>query len=301
MKKKIFKTFVTLTTVLTLVLNLNVSAALANDVNTANEQITQLLHNPALKNATTDLLTAYENIVIYAENNYYYFDTCLEQFVEDYNVSNFNSINEYYNEQISKLVSLSSTSAELSSIISVQSSGDDEWSWQYDTGTTLPQKANYSRLNLLSSVMSGDIIFELAGGYYITNHAAIVEGIYYSATYAQYYIRIIEAIEPGVCRSVLDDDRFIGKTDGVYRVNGTSSQKSGAVIFAVGQLGDSYFFDGPLYDFTPGESSWYCSELVWAAYFNQGINIWSKWPSVNYIAPADISINGVNVTSVSVN
>lgn len=38
----------------------------------------------------------------------------------------------------------------------------------------------------------------------LETHIAIVEGIYYSNTHNQYYIRVIEAISNGVTRGVLE-------------------------------------------------------------------------------------------------
>ena len=85
----------------------------------------------------------------------------------------------------------------------INSSGAKKW--YYNTGERLPRAANYSKYNLLKIVEPGDIIYEANGGLGVTGHIAIVEGVFYDEKYQQYYIRIIEAIDAGVCRSVLDD------------------------------------------------------------------------------------------------
>lgn len=146
--------------------------------------------------------------------------------------------------------------------------------WYYNTGTSLPQAAPYNR-NILASVQKGDIVYEAYGGYGVTGHIAIVEGKYYSAAKKQFYVRLIEAIKPGgVCRSVLVDQRVLDKDVTVYRVtNATNAQRNAAVNFCISQLGKDYALDVPAKDYDSSQADWYCSELVWAAYYRQGIDI----------------------------
>jgi hypothetical protein len=72
----------------------------------------------------------------------------------------------------------------------------------------------------------------------------------------------------------------------VYNSGGdvSSTIKNGAIAWAVGKLGDEYqivFEDGwikhanyvPPQWLFPNSYKWYCMELTWAAYYNQGINI----------------------------
>lgn len=119
----------------------------------------------------------------------------------------------------------------------------------------------------------GDIIFEAEGGFGITGHIAIVEGRFYDSKQKKYYYRIIEAIDQGVVRSVLDDERVDDKDVSIYRVKGsTAEQRNKAVNFCISQLGKPYFLDFKK-DRSENQKDWYCSELVWAAYKNQGIDI----------------------------
>jgi len=187
--------------------------------------------------------------------------------------------------------------------IETQSSSSSGGSkWYYNTGTSIPKNAtpSYSKYKLLSNVQVGDIVYEAAGGFGITGHAAIVEGKYYDSSKGMYYIRIIEAGEFGVARSILDDTRIDEKEATIYRVSGaTSTQKQNAVNFCKGELGSSYFLDFA-HDTSSSETDWYCSELVWAAYKNQGIDI-ETTGKLNEpgITPRDIARSS-KVTKVSI-
>lgn len=171
---------------------------------------------------------------------------------------------------------------------SSSSSSSSKHDYYYNTGTSCPKKAAYGKkykapsakdnksnykYSLLSSVKKGDIIYEAAGGYGITGHIAIVEGKFYDKQNKKYYIRIIEAIDKGVKRGILDDVRMKEKEVTVLRVKNVNSKKiDKAVAFCKGQLNKKYFLDFKK-DTSKNEKDWYCSELVWAGYKNQGINI----------------------------
>ena len=148
-----------------------------------------------------------------------------------------------------------------------------EANYWYNTGTALPIGVNYHNSNLLDNLKRGDIIFEAAGFYGITGHVAIVEGIYYSDTYEQYYVRIIEAISVGVARSILTPTRIIEKIGSAYRVkDANETQIDNAIAFIIAQLGKPYQVEYAK-SYSPDSPNWYCSELIWAAYYHQGINL----------------------------
>lgn len=68
-----------------------------------------------------------------------------------------------------------------------------------------------------------------------------------------------------------------------------------AVSFALSQVGKSY--DSCLWEKNPNEDSWYCSELVWAAYFNASngkINI-EHGPDAVGITPTEIDLDNDTV------
>ena len=170
---------------------------------------------------------------------------------------------------------LSALQPEQAPVRSASSSGGS--SYYYNTGLSCPSQVSYDKYNLLDVVKKGDLIFEKNGGYGITGHIAIVEGVYpRNDGTGRSYIRLIEALstkEGGVTRSVLDDKRVDDKGVTILRVSGATSTKiNHAVSFCQGELGSRYFLDFAK-DYSASETDWYCSELVWAAYYNQGINI----------------------------
>lgn len=207
-----------------------------------------------------ELLAAYERIIEYSERLNIPVDLSFDTFVEEF-IECGCTISEYENLYYDTLKINRTTRSSIGS------------KWYYDTGEALPQKANYSKYNLISNVKKGDILYESKGGFGITGHIAIVEGIYYSSIYKQYYIRVVEAISSGVKRGVLDDDRIDDKDGSILRVSSaTSSKMSLAVSFCVGQLNKNYMIDFKK-DTSATEKDWYCSELVWAGYYIQGIDI----------------------------
>lgn len=216
-------------------------------------------------NTKAELKTAYKNIMSYAKENNIPLSMTFKDFVNGYEEQSYESVQSYEDVYYSLL------KPELEPEVSISSSKGD--TWYYNTGTSLPQAADYSRYNLLNTVRKGDVIHEANGGFGITAHTMIVEGIFWDSTQQQYYIRVIEAISDGVVRSVLDDTRVDDKAVSVYRVSGaTTTIINNAVNFCIGELGSSYNLDFAK-DTSSSETDWYCSELVWAGYMNQGIDI----------------------------
>lgn len=169
--------------------------------------------------------------------------------------------------------------------------------YYYKTGLSCPKEATYSKYKLLERVRKGDIIYEALGAGGIAGHTAIVEGIYDRGDGTK-YIRLIEAIgDGGVCRGILDDKRADAKAAYVLRVKGADQGMiNRAVSFCEAQLGKPYRLDFK-HDFDRHEAHWYCSEIVWAAYFLQGINI-ETTGSLNEqgITPRDIYRCDLTVT-----
>lgn len=216
------------------------------------------------KTSEIEILRAYENVINYASQNNIPLDLSLETFIEEFKDSNATSLTEYENIYYKVFEQPEMT-------FSSRFGGSSEW--YYNTGTTLPKAANYSKYRLLDKVKKGDIIYESKGGFGITGHTMIVEGKYYSSEYKQYYIRVVEALSIGVVRSVLDDSRVDEKNSIILRVRkANDTVTSNATNFCIAQLGKAYMIDFRK-DRSLNEPDWYCSELVWAGYYNQGINI----------------------------
>lgn len=197
-------------------------------------------------------------------------DLSYDTFEEEYYNTNANNINEYI-QLYYDLFTDSEEGSKFKSFPVINSSGAKKW--YYNTGERLPRAANYSKYNLLKIVEPGDIIYEANGGLGVTGHIAIVEGVFYDEKYQQYYIRIIEAIDAGVCRSVLDDQRADEKDITIFKVKGASEEKTEkAIAFCKSQIGKEYYLDLKK-NTSKKEKNWYCSELVWASYYRQDINI----------------------------
>lgn len=210
---------------------------------------------------------AYQEVSAYLEQNQYE-EISLEKFLECYEDSGYSSVREYAH-------SIERTIEEESELYGSNSSGSSGY-WFYDTGTTLPQEPDYSRYNLLKVVKKGDIVYDANGSFGITGHIAIVEGLYYSSKYSTYYIRVIEAIDVGVCRGILDDYRVDERKSSVYRVSSaTSTNINDVVSFCAGQLGKPWKIHTGKHT-SESSAYWYCSELVWAAYYSQGIDFESS-------------------------
>ncbi|MDK2966591.1 MULTISPECIES: YiiX/YebB-like N1pC/P60 family cysteine hydrolase [Lacrimispora] len=223
------------------------------------------------KNSNVDfenqLINSYEELMEYAQSNNIPLDMSLETFLDEYKSSNYTKVSDYVKTYYNVL--------EVPPEYFDRRSGGGS-KWYYNTGTSLPKQADYSSYKLLNNVRKGDVIYEANGGFGITGHAAIVEGKFYDSIQKQYYIRIIEAIDVGVVRSVLDDERLADKDTYIFHVKeATESNINNAVDFAKSQLGKGYSIDFAK-DTSASEKDWYCSELVWAAYYNQGINIETK-------------------------
>ena len=126
-----------------------------------------------------------------------------------------------------------------------------------------------------SNIHVGDIIYESETIIGEIGHCAIVSDVshYYcdNNNNVKTYIQTIEAVLGGVQYGFLDDRRILEY--GTYVCNyyvANSTQKQGAVNFCASQLGKGYWVDT---DSTPidldgNQLNWYCSELVFAAYYN---------------------------------
>lgn len=143
----------------------------------------------------------------------------------------------------------------------------------------------------LTQLEFGDVILTKEA---IANTQYLIPGYW---DHAAIYIgnsQLIEAWGEGV-RVMPVDVTLSASAAAIYRVNTTAAVKLAAVNFAKSQLGKPYDIS---YAFWPGSKSvksafWYCSELVWAAYYLKGVDLdatpgysWTYW---NNIAPSEIA------------
>lgn len=141
-------------------------------------------------------------------------------------------------------------------------------------------KRDYGSKSYCDKIKKGDIIFETNCVFYLNGmgHTAIVSSIdkfgYDSSHNIIQYIQTIEAVTGGVQFGFLDDTRI--KEFGVVILRPNSSKyASSAVDFCLKQVGKDYNL--PLKtgrtQTDVNSDYWYCSELVYAAYYNAGLNL----------------------------
>jgi uncharacterized protein YycO len=101
----------------------------------------------------------------------------------------------------------------------------------------------------------------------------------------------------GVKRGILDDTRINDKSSVVKKLNINSGisdyneiKGTAAANWALGQRDKPYNLHTPA-GYSSSQSNWYCSELVWAAYRNQGINLYTS-SSPNFILPYTLRDSG---------
>ena len=129
-------------------------------------------------------------------------------------------------------------------------------------------------------------------------HAAIVEGKYWSSSQSCYYIRVIEAIDCGVKRGLVDDVRANERGSKLYRVFvASTSEKAAAVNFCVNQLDDNWGLNFT-HEYSGSVVTWLCSQLVWAGYRNQDIDIECASGGGVGVLPKDITEKSEKVTYV---
>lgn len=233
-----------------------------------------------------DMEQAYKNVINYANNNGIDIGMTFADFVGNYNGQDIGEFEEIF---------YSTMNVDSSSVSPASSGGN---TYYYNTGNTRPAETNYSKYNLLDIVKKGDIIYEANGFYGLTGHIAVVVGIY-SDTYGREYIRLIEAIpDYGVVRSILDDTRVDEQGVTILRVKGATTVICNRVVnFCVNQLGKSYNLDFAK-NTSASETSWYCSELVWAAYYNEDLDVEVEGNGEPGVTPRDI-LNSAITTAVA--
>ena len=250
------------------------------------------LHTEAKAVGTMNLRTAYYRVLDYAEENGITLSMTYQDFVDNYSGQDITAYEKSYYSAMAPSQDKKGATA------GIQSSSSGSGTYYYNTGYDCPSRADYSRYKLVKNLQKGDIIYEANGGFGITGHIAIVEG-FYRRSDGTSYVRVIEAISDGVVRSILDDKRCDDKAVTVLRVkNATSSQIDKAVSFCAGEVGSKYSLDFAK-DTSSSETDWYCSELVWAAYKNQGIDLEVSGVNEPGITPRDIKRNTSKLNTIS--
>lgn len=212
-------------------------------------------------------------------------EVSFEDFVTAFENSEYDDVGLFLESIMDENQSTDDTIRPLPPDAETASNGD---TWYFDIGTKLPRAAKYSAYNLLSLVKKGDIIHETEGNSaWFLGHSSIVEGVFWDSTYDQFYIRVIEAGSGGVSRGLFDENRLANKNGTILRVStATDAQRNSAVNFCMSQIGKRYLLHTPKHSAASSES-WYCSELVWAAYKNQAIELLNS-PANSDVFPNDL-------------
>ena len=162
-------------------------------------------------------------------------------------------------------------------------------SYSGDPDSFDPQLNNFEYY--YSIVKDGDIVWDPISGFEqdcvnaVTHVGMIVGslkcGRYWRNDLNRYwyfnYVQTVEAFASGVRFGFLDDERILRNGTKILRVNATDSQRRAACDFMLSQLGKPYNL--PILDTYVGpcpgrnQSMWYCTQLVFAAYYSAGINI----------------------------
>lgn len=158
----------------------------------------------------------------------------------------------------------------------LRSSGSPEYVLgHYDVGFyfnyNLPRSFSYSHFSIKETLQVGDLVYERdqIGG---IGHIGIVEKTNCQSVYGS-FVRTIEAVGDEVQYCFIDDYRFVEKNMAILRPYNSSINVETALNFARAQLGKPYSFDLQRVNTSINASSWYCSELVYAAYLYAGLNL----------------------------
>ena len=124
-------------------------------------------------------------------------------------------------------------------------------------------------------IWEGDFLYETLTDL-PTDHVAFIYEINQPSYYGN-YIQTVEAVASGVNYGFLDDTRFVEKGVVIYRVYrahelGIAGKAKDFISHQIGKnyAGVSDFFST---DVSINENNWYCSELIYAAYYSNGIDL----------------------------
>lgn len=147
---------------------------------------------------------------------------------------------------------------------------DDFTSSEYFKRNPIYEAFDYAK------IYSGDIIYE-GGSKSSTKHAAFVYNCEQPYTYGT-YVQTIEAVLSGVQFGFLDDDRITRFGVSIYRIYraGELGVVTRAREFIREQVGKNYSYAFGSTKTSRDSNSWYCSELIFAAYWFGGIDICSN-------------------------
>lgn len=213
----------------------------------------------------------YDQLIFTSETKTLSFeDYCSLYYKYDLQLNEYTSMVQYSIDNDVDLTAVDET-------VSPQSSSTDEdYILSAITYSYTPQ-SEYKRAPCYNSytyapLQVGDIVFETQtiGNY---GHTAFISDLYHPGYYNG-YIQTIEAVAGGVQYGFLDDTRMVDFAVYILRVTGSNSTVCNTALnFCLGQVGKNYSFSFFRKNTSYNANSWLCSELIYAAYYNAGIDI----------------------------
>jgi len=148
-----------------------------------------------------------------------------------------------------------------------------------------------------TNIEVGDFVYERnqIGG---IGHIGIVVNTCMPSEYGN-IILTIEAVGDSVQYCFLDDTRIVQKNIQILRPNASTTQINSSLYFIRSQIGKPYSFSLSRCNTDINSTSWYCSELLYAAFLHYGLNIssGSGWDGNTCILPNHI-YESFNVSEV---
>lgn len=224
-------------------------------------------------------------VVSYIDVFQSYYDVVLDEAVETGN-SNICTFEEFCDKYYYSGMDIQSytnsviLNDETSSETSILSPGDADYilpqvDYSYTPANVFARQPVYDLYDY-SSVLSGDIVHETKTILFNAGHTAIIYDMSKSGGYGS-YIQTMEAVGSGVTFGFIDDARMVDFGVIILRVSGATTSKVGqAKYFCRQQLGKSYFLNILRLNTDINSTSWYCSEMIYAAYNYAGIDIGVK-------------------------
>ncbi len=180
----------------------------------------------------------------------------------------------------------------------LKSSNSEEKSSDVTPATDFAWEPMYFSLDF-SAVFEGCIAYESITDLG-TGHTAFIYNTSKNSDYGT-YIQTIEAVEGGVQFGYLDDARMLDFGVIILGVKGgTSDTISLAKAFCLAQIGKPYNLQLNGVHTSIDSESWYCSELIYAAYMSGGVDIsGSEKTNTNLISPAELYESDATMTLYS--
>lgn len=200
-------------------------------------------------------------------DTYYSGSLDIQSYTEGWKYVDTDNYQGYYFNKPKARIAKSSSSSETASYIL------DCYNYEITPIEVFKAEPKYKEKNLYSNLLVGDIIYETKTKFWNAGHTAMITDLSKPSEAYGNYIETIEAVPDSVQHGYLDDERITRYGVKILRVLDNQYFVNNAVYFMEKQLGKPYSLDILRSNSDINSSEWYCSELVWAAYYYAGIDI----------------------------